>query len=96
MSNLATEAQIVDVLINSKFPLVHTRQIYSKVCGYWSGAHGYPYRKLLKTLNSMEDRGILYKNASARDGAQWMLKSRDVKFAMPISCERIMRNELPF
>jgi hypothetical protein len=96
MANIATETQIINVLIDSKFPLMHTRQIYSKICGYWSGADGYPYRKLLKTLNGMEEMGILYKNASVRDGAQWMLKSRDVKFAMPVSGESVMRNELPF
>lgn len=96
MANIATQQQVIDVLISSKFPLMHTRQIYSKLCGYWSQADGYPYRRLLKLLNGMEENGLLYKNASPRDGAQWMLKSRDVKFSMPISGESIMRNELPF
>jgi hypothetical protein len=94
--NIATEQQVIDALIASKFPLMHTRQIYGKICGYWSGADGYPYRKLLKLLNDMEKRGIVYKNASVRDGAQWMLKARDVKFSLPVSGESVMRNELPF
>jgi len=93
---LADEQGVINCLIASKFPLMHTRQLYTRLCGYWSGADGYPYRKLLKLLNDMETRGIIYKNASARDGAQWMLKARDVKFALPVSGESVMRNELPF
>lgn len=92
----ATQEQVIDALINNKFPLMHTRQLYTKIIGYWSGADGYSYRKLLKLLNEMEVNGLLYKNASALDGAQWMLKSRDVKFALPVSGESVMRNELPF
>jgi len=93
---LASQDQVIDALINSKFPLMHTRQLYTKIIGHWSQAEGYPYRKLLKLLNEMEANNLLYKNASPRDGAQWMLKTRDVKFAFPVSGESVMRNELPF
>lgn len=88
--------KVIDVLTNSKSPILHTSSIYGKVCGHYTGADGYKYRKLLTLLHDMEVEGELYCFNSPRTGNDWMLKMRDLRVALPVSYESIIRHELPF
>lgn len=96
MTDQEIRSSVISELINCKFPLMHTIQLHTRIIGHWNGAKGYSYRKLLRVLNRMEADGLVYKNASPRDGAQWMLKARDVRVSFPVSYESVMRDELPF
>lgn len=95
-SNVDIEQQITVILARDKQPMMHTGTICRKLRLGAANTHSKEYRRVLRVLHSMEKRDLVYWWHEPRVGSTWMLKMRDICFALPVSGETICMGDLPF
>lgn len=90
------EQNIRVILAESEQPILHTTTIASRLKIGASNTNSKAYRRVLAALHRLEKQGIVYYWYEPLTGSTWMLKLRDVNFAMPVSGRSICLGELPF